>query len=168
MGWTGWLREREIRMLNALNSHYRSLWLDRTMKLLTHIGGASFSCILLLLLTFIYDFPWNGVIALVTSHLLIQILKRSFRRRRPYVVESSIHFIAKPLKDASFPSGHTTAVFATCVSIALVVPGLTLPVIMIACLVGWSRIYLGVHYPADVIVGAFIGGLTAVMIHIII
>jgi len=151
-------------MIYVLDGKYRSPLLDRTMKFLTHIGGASFSSILLLILIFAYNFPVNGLVALVGSHLIIQVLKRSFRRRRPYIVELSIHFTAKPLKDASFPSGHTTAVFATCVSIALVLPWLTMPLLIIACLVGWSRIYLGLHYPSDVIVGAFIGGISAVFV----
>src|SRR5690554_1356854 len=167
MRWVDWLRESEIRVLQTLNGRYRAPWLDRIMKLLTHIGGASFSSVLLLLLTFMYDFPWDGLIALVASHLVIQILKRSFRRRRPYVAETTIHFIMKPLKDASFPSGHTTAVFATSISIAIVYPWLAIPVFVIACLVGWSRIYLGLHYPADVLVGALIGGITALIVPLI-
>jgi undecaprenyl-diphosphatase len=167
MGWADWFRERELVMLDILNRRYRAPWLDRMMKWLTHLGGASFSSILLLILTFRFNFPRDGLISLVVSHLFIQILKRSFRRRRPYVVESSIHFIAKPLKDASFPSGHTTAVFATFVSIALVVHWLAVPILLLACIVGWSRIYLGVHYPADVVVGAFIGGITAIIVHLI-
>jgi len=155
-------------VFNILNGKYRSPLLDRLMKLLTHIGGATFCVCLLLILTFIYKFPINGLIALVTSHLLVQVLKRSFRRRRPYIVEDSVHFIAKPLKDASFPSGHTTAVFATCVSIGFVIPYLAPVLIIIACLVGWSRIYLGLHYPIDVFVGALIGSLAALICYMFI
>jgi undecaprenyl-diphosphatase len=167
MGRANWFRERELMILDTLNRRYRAPWLDRTMKLLTLLGGASFSIVLLLLLTFVYNFPRSGLISLIVSHVFIQVLKRSFRRRRPYVVESSIHFIAKPMKDASFPSGHTTAVFATFVSIALVVHWLAVPILLLACIVGWSRIYLGVHYPADVVVGAFIGGITAIIVHVV-
>lgn len=153
--------------LHSLNGKSRTFKFDRAMKVLTHMGGASFSIVVLLVVIVQFQFPWDGLFALITSHLLVQVMKKAFRRRRPYIVESSLHFNSKPLKDCSFPSGHTTAVFATNVSLALAFPWLAPLLLAVACLVGWSQIYLGFHYPADVIVGALIGGTTALIFYMI-
>jgi undecaprenyl-diphosphatase len=69
----------------------------------------------------------------------------------------------------SFPSGHTTAAFSLAVTSALVTQGniASSVYLILALLVAISRVYLGVHYPSDVIVGGIIGSSYAVLIHII-
>jgi undecaprenyl-diphosphatase len=62
-----------------------------------------------------------------------------------------------PSDQFSFPSGHTAAAFAMATLVSFHFPILTLPVIIWALLVGFSRIYLGVHYPTDILAGIVIG-----------
>ncbi|MGB0391576.1 MAG: phosphatase PAP2 family protein [Salibacteraceae bacterium] len=67
----------------------------------------------------------------------------------------------------SFPSGHTTAVFALTTSILLLLPkrNYDISLILIALLTGFSRIYLSQHFLSDVLLGSFIGILTALLVH---
>jgi undecaprenyl-diphosphatase len=57
----------------------------------------------------------------------------------------------------SFPSGHTMTAFAVWASLASAIPTLSLPYLLLAILIGLSRIFLGLHYPTDVLVGALLG-----------
>ncbi len=68
-----------------------------------------------------------------------------------------------PLKDHSFPSGHTTAIFSVVVPLLLYMPVLTIILAPIALSVGISRIYLGLHYPSDVLAGLCLGTLTGII-----
>ncbi|MCJ7688768.1 MAG: phosphatase PAP2 family protein [Clostridiaceae bacterium] len=63
----------------------------------------------------------------------------------------------------SFPSGHTTGAFALAVIIALYFPMFGFITIPLACGVGISRMYIGVHYPTDVIMGIFIGTICSIL-----
>ena len=63
-----------------------------------------------------------------------------------------------PLKDHSFPSGHTTAIFSVLTPFVFHLPSLALPLLALGSLVALSRIYLGHHYPSDVLVGVLLGG----------
>ncbi|HEY5052348.1 MAG TPA: phosphatase PAP2 family protein, partial [Solirubrobacterales bacterium] len=80
-------------------------------------------------------------------------------RRRPErellaVVES--RQVPMPVS-SSFPSGHTASAFAFATGVAHVAPALSAPMRAAATLVGYSRVHTGVHYPGDVLAGAFLG-----------
>ena len=102
-----------------------------------------------------------ALVALVSSHLVVRLLKQQFGRPRPYLALAGSRLVVAPLSDYSFPSGHTTASFATATVLAAQWPALTLPLMLLAGLVGLSRTYLGHHYPSDVVAGACIGMLFA-------
>jgi undecaprenyl-diphosphatase len=57
----------------------------------------------------------------------------------------------------SFPSGHAVVAFACAIVIAFAVPRLRWPLYALAAIIGFSRVYVGVHYPGDVAAGAVIG-----------
>jgi undecaprenyl-diphosphatase len=90
--------------------------------------------------------------------------KRFFQRRRPWHDIAEDIVIGKRTLDTSFPSGHTAGSFACAVVLARRYPAHWRIVLSVAAAVGLSRIYLGHHYPSDVLGGAAIGstvGLTA-------
>lgn len=101
-----------------------------------------------------------GSLAIATA--TTQILKRIVNRPRPYESYSDIYpDIYESGK--SFPSGHTTTAFSTAASLTLITKKwwVALPAFAWATSVGYSRMYLGQHYPSDVIMGAAVGTASA-------
>ncbi len=137
--------------------------------MITHFGGLTFSvCLFLVLFLLLREnrlLLVEGPLALISSHVLVQIGKKGCSRRRPYLKESDIHVVDRPLKDFSFPSGHSAAIFAWSTSIALIIPWLAPFFFAIAILVAISRMYLGLHYPLDVVVGAMLGIISSILVH---
>lgn len=96
-----------------------------------------------------------GLAMLATSSVVV-VVKRLVRRKRPALdIQVSI-----PPDKFSFPSGHTAAAFAVAIAMTGTMPLLVPPLLMVAFVVAYGRMYLGVHYPLDVGVGAAVGLIT--------
>lgn len=101
------------------------------------------------------------------SSFLTTSLKFAFDTPRPFVTYPNDITQYAHAGSKSFPSGHTSFCFATATSFSLLYPKwyVIAPMYTWASLVGYSRMYLGVHYPSDVLVGAIIGSASAVGTH---
>jgi undecaprenyl-diphosphatase len=86
------------------------------------------------------------------AHLVASLLQRAVGRHRPDVP----HLVALP-HSGSFPSGHATTAFACATVLAVLEPRLRVPAFLLAAAIAYSRLYLGVHYPLDVLAGALLG-----------
>jgi undecaprenyl-diphosphatase len=104
--------------------------------------------------------PWSMVIAGAAAGVAAAVavgLKEAFDRARPPVADPSFVSIVPPPGSDSFPSGHAAEAFAAATVLGALHPRLRVPAFVLAAVVALSRVYLGVHYPADVVVGAALG-----------
>lgn len=99
-----------------------------------------------------------SVVALLVAEGVINLLlKPGVRRRRPYLSLGGRHLLVAAPGPHSWPSAHAGSSAAAAVTLAYVVPWVGLPALILAGLIGYSRIYVGVHYPVDVVAGVLIG-----------
>lgn len=145
-------------MLVAVSRRQRPL-MTRALRGVTHLGdGQSLGFLgLVLLLAGNAHLAWMLALGTGLAALLAQLLKRSTRRRRPNAGIRGFAALVESPDAFSFPSGHTAASVALAVAWAGEGSGLGLLASAFAALVGFSRVYLGVHYPLDVMAGAVLG-----------
>lgn len=147
-----------------------NLWcpaLDFLMPVITVLGDAGIFWIavsVLFMITKKYRKTGFGMaLALVFGLLVCNIyLKPTIARIRPYDFQERylgviVNLLIEKQHDFAFPSGHTIASFEAAVVIALNNKKLGIPAMILACLIAFSRLYLYVHYPTDVIVSIILG-----------
>ena len=121
------------------------------------------------------NFRKNSLIlisAVLLGGLLVQILKKIVARPRPLkemepllqAGKIKIHNLFYAYRESSFPSGHTQAAFSTATALICINRKHTFYLLLIASLMGLSRIYVGVHFPLDVICGAALGVIMSLVV----
>lgn len=103
-----------------------------------------------------------GALAAAAVALLInQVLGHLWDRPRPFVAHpGAVHLLVAHSADSSFPSDHAAAAFAICVLLVATHRRLGLVAVAFALVMGYARVYVGDHYPSDVVAGALIGLIT--------
>ena len=134
----------------------------RALRGVTHLGD-SLSLTFLGLVLILADLPatrhlaWRLALGAGGAALAAQALKRVLRRRRPTSGIAGFTALVQNPDAFSFPSGHTAAAVGLAVAWAGEGSGLGALVAGLALLVGCSRVYLGAHYPLDVMAGTVLG-----------
>ncbi|WP_293447646.1 phosphatase PAP2 family protein [Persephonella sp.] len=147
-----------VRLFKAVNSR-RSPYLDKFYRYFFRLGK-SYTLPLFLPVFFIYG-KWEALIHLTTSLLLtgiiMPVIKYTFRHQRPSKLLDDVYLL-EPVGFKSFPSADAAYAF-TLFSVMLFYGSWWIILIMLvyALLIGYGRVYMGAHFPLDVIVGSFIG-----------
>jgi len=143
------------------------------MKAITVLGNAGVFWIALTFLMFFFKRTRRAAFASTVALILVYIscnliTKNLVARTRPYeVVEGLVRLTAAP-RDYSFPSGHTAIGFGSAVALFFYLDrrlGVTL--LGLATLIAWTRLYLGVHYPTDILGGLAFGIVMGILGHLV-
>lgn len=152
----------DIKILFFIQEHHRNLFLDKFIPLVTRLGDLGFfwitlACIFIL----IKKYRKIGIMIFIGIFLCALtgniILKPLVKRIRPFDLINFTQLLISAPKDFSFPSGHTMASFSSSTVIIFQNKKWGIFAFILAFLIGFSRLYLFVHFPSDVIIGAFIG-----------
>ena len=155
----------EVRFLYWLQTYYRSPQRTCFWYAVTWCGyAASMPVLASAILLLIPEYQMTGWASLsaigIIEVLFNHILKRIISRERPFVAHPELTAIGRLPKDKSFPSGHTSSAFACALIFALRLSlWAGIPALVFAAMIAFSRLYLSVHYPTDVI-----GGILAAVI----
>ncbi len=167
---TDFITQIDFNILNAIQS-IRNPFLDTIMPLITFLGsgGIVWAVTALIMLCFKKSRK-TGIIIIVSLLLGLFLstmgLKNIIARERPYNTEGALLtvenlLIGAPSGRFSFPSGHAISSFSAATVILLYSKKLGIPAIILAALICFTRLYLYVHFPSDVICGALFGILLA-------
>lgn len=167
MGILEWIQNIDGQILLFIQQYIRTGWMNGFWKGITFLGdGGWFWIVLGVLLLFPKKTRKAGITALLALAIGAIVtnlgLKNLVARPRPYDAIPSLVPLVARLKDFSFPSGHTCASFSCAVVYFKMYPDIKgKGALILAVLIGLSRLYVGVHYPTDVLAGAAIGCISA-------
>lgn len=162
----------ELDFLLALQQLHNPI-LDRVMVVVTSLGNAGWLFILIgIVLICTKKTCKQGLhvlLALIISVIFCSVvLKELVARARPCWLMPEIELLIRVPTDYSFPSGHTSASFATAVALYVHNKKFGIFMFVLALLIAFSRMYLFVHFPTDILGGAVTGAISALLAGVVI
>jgi undecaprenyl-diphosphatase len=160
-----WLMEMDTVLLHLLNVQWVNPFLDRVIPIFSHFDRWQIPLLALLIFIVIRE-RFKGVVIVVGLGLTILlseamcslVVKELIDRVRPCHIHAWVRLIEGYCpKSPAFPSSHATNITAAVTYLSFHFPRWLLAMVPLALLVGYSRVYLGVHYPLDVVGGAILG-----------
>ena len=156
------LNQGELHVLDWMAAFMRRPLLDAWMPRITFLGDHGWFWVVLAIALMLYK-PWRRIgltigVALLLSLFVANLwLKPLVGRIRPYDVNPLAELLILAPKDFSFPSGHSQASFAAAFALFCHQKKAGAAALGLATLIAFSRLYLYVHYPSDVLCGMVIG-----------
>ncbi len=156
-------------ILFFIHTYLHFPFLDKFMILATHAGDKGLVWLLIVaVLLFNRKYRYVGVLTLVALALnaLIgeQFLKYIFQRPRPYTDFPFVDLLVGKYRTFSFPSGHTASSFAAAFILSKYLKKYSLVFWSMAVVISFSRVYLFMHYPSDVLGGIILGLFCGVLV----
>ena len=145
--------------------------LTSIVKAYTHLGDAGMMWIAIAVILLIFKRTRKYGLLVFASLALTYLvnnllLKELIDRTRPYEAFDKVQRLIEKQRGQSFPSGHSASSFAAAMCIYLNAPKkYGIPAMLLALLMALSRLYVGVHYPGDVVAGAVVGSLMAWLVY---
>ena len=169
------MNEFELKILDFIQDHLRFGFLDDLMVLLTRLADDGI-CWIVLAIALICFKPSRKMGITLGLALLLGLLvgnlglKNLFARPRPYTVNPDIvpSMLIDTLKSYSFPSGHTRCCFESGMAMFLCDKRWGKAAFVLGGFIGFSRMYLYMHYPTDVIGGVILGLINGVIAFVIV
>ncbi len=152
----------DLDILNFIQHNIRTSFLDSVMPSITTLGNSGIIWIVIaIILLFMKKYRKVGILMLITlifTHALGSgIIKNIVKRPRPFILIDNIELLIKKPSGFSFPSGHASIAFASATILSYYIKKTRIPIFILAFIIAFSRLYLFVHYPSDVLVGAILG-----------
>ena len=164
-----WILKADGDILLFLQNYVRNALTDGFWKLITFLGDGGWFWIVLGVVLLIpkktRKSGFTALLALIIGSVITNlVLKTAVTRIRPYDAVEGLVPLVKKLGDYSFPSGHTCASFSCAVVYYKMYPDIKgKGAMVLAVFIALSRLYVGVHYPTDVLGGAIVGWLSAIL-----
>lgn len=152
----------DISILQFIHNNLQNPILDKIMPIVTSLGDSGIIWIIISFMLLISKkYRKVGILSILalilTTAIGEVIIKNLIQRPRPFYEVTNIDLLIQKPLTYSFPSGHTGSSFAVAGVIGKLIKKYKIPVITLACIMAFSRLYLFVHYPTDILGGIVLG-----------